>query len=77
MTRGTRRQLDSEGIQACLEDDTHVLLAPKPGHFLDTVNIKHYCHLFRIQNCIKCYLVTKAIQTYIKKINGTFFCQQD
>lgn len=56
LTGGTRSQLDSERIQACLKDDTNVLLAPKLGHFLDTVNSKHYCHLFRTWNCIKCYV---------------------
>lgn len=66
-----------QGGASLLEDYTHVLLAPKLGHFLDIVNIKHYCNFFRTLNYIKFYLVTGAIQYFVKNINGILFCKRD
>lgn len=45
--QGYKKPARQRGGASLLEDDTHVLLASKLEHFLDIVNIKHYCNLFR------------------------------
>lgn len=72
--QGYKKMAGQQG--SLLENNTHVLLVPKLGHFIDRVNIKHYCNLSGISDYMKfiSLSVNSSNSVFCLKKKSTYSC---